>query len=70
MKKILLSISLLACSSLVSAQMTAEDLKEKDTEVAASLQHFAKKKALVHHLITNMLITISTMIINWMLSLC
>ena len=46
MKKILLSISLLACSSLVSAQMTAEDLKEKDTEVAASLQQFAKKKGI------------------------
>jgi hypothetical protein len=44
MTKFLFAIPLLAVSAMVSAQMTVEDIKEKDAEVAASLQHFAKKK--------------------------
>lgn len=44
MTKLLFAIPLLAVSAMVSAQMTVEDIKEKDAEVAASLQHFAKKK--------------------------
>lgn len=43
MTKLLFAIPLLAVSAMVSAQMTVEDIKEKDDEVAASLQHFAKK---------------------------
>lgn len=44
MTKLLFAIPLLAVSAMVSAQMTVEDIKEKDEEVAASLKHFAKKK--------------------------
>ena len=44
MNRFLFALPLLAASSLVSAQMTVEDLREKDAEVAASLAHFAKKK--------------------------
>jgi hypothetical protein len=44
MNRFFFALSLLAASTLVSAQMTVEDIREKDAEVAASLAHFAKKK--------------------------
>ena len=46
MNRLLFAIPLLAASTLVSAQMTVEDIKEKDAEVATSLEHFAKKKGI------------------------
>ncbi len=44
MQSYFFALPLLAVSSLVSATMTVEDIKEKDAAVAASLEHFAKKK--------------------------
>lgn len=44
MNKLLFAIPLLAVSTMVSAQMTVEDIKEKDAQVASSLKYFAKKK--------------------------
>lgn len=44
MNRLIFALPLLAASAMVSAQMTVEDIQEKDTEVAASLKHFAKKK--------------------------
>ena len=46
MFKVLFSISLLASSSMLSAQMTAADMQEKDSQIAASLKNFAKKKSI------------------------
>lgn len=44
MNRLLVALPLLAVSALSSAQMTVDEIQEKDTAVAASLAHFAKKK--------------------------